>query len=738
MNDRPDDLDDDPRILAVSRDYLAELEAGRSPNRQEFLSRYPELAETLSECLDGIDLAQSLRPLPAPPVVEFAGKPIGDFQIVNEIGRGGMGVVYEAIQLSLGRRIALKVLPFAAALDAKQLQRFKNEAHAAAQLHHTNIVPVYAVGCERGVHFYAMQLIQGRPLSALIQEMRGEFLDDSDSGAAGKTAVDRKDATLVSGDARTSQRSRHDRQSFRRAAQIAVQVADALEYAHEAGVVHRDIKPANLLIDARGAIWVTDFGLAHVLADVGVTQTGDLIGTLRYMSPEQAAGQRIPIDHRTDVYSLGATLYELLTLQPIFSGQDRPTLLKQIFDEDPRPPRQINRMIPTELETIVLKATAKTPADRYASAADMAADLRRFLEERPILARRPTTIDRIRKWMRRHPAFVRAALVLLVCGTVGLAISRGMIEHEQAQTKAAYQRETQRAIEAEARFEMARRAADEMIRLAEEELSDNPFQEGLRKQLLETALKYYQEFIELRSEQPDAQANLEITRGRVTKILADLAVLQADRQVFLLREPAVLNDLQTTDEQRIRIAEVTSRLEDKRHERFPHPRELNSSEHRQRLLALARDNEAALAGILNAEQIRRLPQIALQCQGLRAWHDPDVTSKLKLTSEQREQMWRIEAEVFADEIKDRMRRDGPPPGEDGHRLPQNRKPIGEKIKVAMQRMLAILNPEQSELWHSMTGRPYEGPIFPGPHGPPPKPMHEPPQPGRHHQNSPRA
>ena len=695
----PDDLEDDPRILEMSRDYLAELEAGRIPDRQVYLSRYPELAEALSECLDGIELAHSLRPIPASPILpasEFPTSPIGDFQILNEIGRGGMGVVYEAIQLSLGRRIALKVLPFASALDTKQLQRFKNEAHAAAQLHHTNIVPVYAVGCERGVHFYAMQLINGRSLASVIQDLRGDAVDQGNPWSMA-TTTHPPAKTTPNSDLRIPSKTGHVRETFRTAARIAAQVAEALEYAHEAGVVHRDIKPANLLLDSKGSVWVTDFGLAQVVADVGVTQTGDLIGTLRYMSPEQAAGRRVPIDHRTDVYSLGATLYELLTLQPIFPGQDRATLLHQIFHDDPRPPQQLNRQIPIELETIVLKAIAKSPSDRYATAGEMAADLTRFLEERPILARRPTLVDKTRKWMRRHPAFVRATLVLLVCGTLGLAVGLAAVAREQAATKAAYQRERQRVIEAEARFQLARRAADEMIRIAEDELSENPFQDGLRKQLLETSLAYYQEFIELRDESPDAQAELGVTRDRVKGILADLALLEADRHTFLLREPAVLNDLQVTPEQRAKIAALTERLERPRRGRPRGPREANGEEHRQRALSAARENELELAGILNSEQLVRLPQIAIQCQGPRALREPNVARTLKLSSEQKKYLRDFESEFFNE-----------PP--DGNRLNQ-------QIELAMKRMLAVLSPDQLTKWQELIGKPYLGPKF-GPHGPP--------------------
>lgn len=704
--------EDDPRLLQLSREYLAELEAGRRPDRASFLARYPDLAEILSECLDGIELAQSFAKPATTPSPEFTGAPLGDFQILHEIGHGGMGVVYEAIQLSLGRRVALKVLPFAAALDAKHLQRFKNEAHAAAQLHHTNIVPVYAVGCERGVHFYAMQLIEGRSLASVIQEMRAAGTESPSNLAIGSQATNPTAAISVT---RTSQRSSRTNHSFRAAARIAAQVADALDYAHEAGVVHRDIKPANLMLDAKGAVWVTDFGLAQVVTDGGVTQTGDLVGTLRYMSPEQASGRRIPVDHRADVYSLGATLYEMLTLQPIFAGEDRNTLLFQILNDEPRPLRQLDLAIPIELETIVLKATSKSPADRYATAADMAADLRRFLDELPILARRPTLIDRTRKWMRRHPSFVGASLVLLVCGLIGMAITTAIVAREQAATKEAYERESRRAIEAESRFQLARRVADEMIRLAEEELTDNPFQEHLRKQLLETALGYYQEFINSRQGQPEAQAELEVTQGRVKKILADLAVLKADRHHFLLRESAVLEDLNVTAEQRAKLSQVLDRREVQRQE-FPRiPREARGYEQHEmheRALAVARENEGALAAILTTAQLKRLPQIALQWQGPRALLDPDVAAALKFTPEQRGKMRSIEFEAMYQHFTNSGRR-GPPDAND------------DRVRLAMKEMVDVLNPDQRLQWQQMIGEPYEGPMplhrgpgFAGRHEPP--------------------
>ena len=253
---------------------------------------------------------------------------LGDYRLVRELGRGGMGIVYEAEQVSLGRRVALKVLPFAAALDPPQLRRFQTEAHAAAQLHHTNIVPVFSVGCERGVHYYAMQFIDGRTLAQVIlDQQRAEppghepSWPHSGPSALGTTG---------------------DRARFRLVAELGIQAAEALDHAHRLGIVHRDIKPANLLLDVRGNLWITDFGLARLQDEAGLTMTGDLLGTLRYMSPEQALAHRGTVDHRTDIYSLGVTLYELLTLRPAWRRTDRQELLRRIAQEEPIAPRRLD------------------------------------------------------------------------------------------------------------------------------------------------------------------------------------------------------------------------------------------------------------------------------------------------------------------------------------------------------------------------------------------------------------
>ena len=241
---------------------------------------------------------------------------LGDYRLVRELGRGGMGIVYEAEQVSLGRRVALKVLPFAAALDPSQLRRFQTEAHAAAQLHHTNIVPVFSVGCERGVYYYAMQFIDGRTLAQVVLDQQRAVPPGHEPSwpHSGPSAL-----------GTTSDRAR-----FRLVAELGIQAAEALDHAHRLGIVHRDIKPANLLLDVRGNLWITDFGLARLQDEAGLTLTGDLLGTLRYMSPEQALAHRGAVDHRTDIYALGVTLYELLTLRPAMAGTDRQELLRRI------------------------------------------------------------------------------------------------------------------------------------------------------------------------------------------------------------------------------------------------------------------------------------------------------------------------------------------------------------------------------------------------------------------------
>ena len=369
---RSDDLSADPSVLRrltpAQRErltdlldhYLNSLGDDVLPDRDRLLSDHPDLAEPLAAYLQHLEAlhaaageyaAGSDRHVQWPTSAELpvGTRRLGDFILEREVGRGGMGVVYEARQISLQRRMALKILPFAAVLDPQQIARFKHEAQAAAQLHHPNIVPVYAIGAERGVHFYAMQFIDGQPLDVVIAQLRD--LTRNHGWSCGPTAeqsvADRNPTTATPTAAPRGSPSQLTETLFsggryaRTVAHLGIDAAEALHAAHEYGVIHRDIKPSNLLLDQAGKLWITDFGLARCHADANLTRTGDLVGTARYMSPEQALGKSVLVDHRADIYSLGVSLYELLTLQPAFRGDHAHQLLRQIELQEPVPPRQL-------------------------------------------------------------------------------------------------------------------------------------------------------------------------------------------------------------------------------------------------------------------------------------------------------------------------------------------------------------------------------------------------------------
>jgi serine/threonine protein kinase len=726
---------DDPRLLRAAQEYLAELEAGGRPRRGDFVARYPDLAGELGPYLDALDMVHGATPhlhstAPRPAVADaLPVEPLGDFRIEHEIGRGGMGVVYEAVQLSLGRRVALKVLPFAAALDAKQLQRFQNEAQAAAQLHHTNIVPVYAVGSERGVHYYAMQLIDGQNLADLIAQLRPrEAGGEARSRSAGPEPAP-PPATVTGAVAQLStQRATRSRGFYRTAAHLAAQAAEALEHAHQLGVIHRDIKPANLMVDARGNLWVTDFGLAQFHNRAGLTRTGDLLGTLRYMSPEQAAGQGATLDPRTDVYSLGATLYELLTLEPLFGGADHARLLRQILYDEPRPLRAVDGAVPPELETVVLKAVSKSPSDRYATAQEFADDLHRFLDNQPIRARRPTLAQRGRKLAQRHPSVVFAGMLLCALSAAGLTVGILLLQNEEKKTRAALRDVEKQADEARVQATIARDAVNEMIEVSEQELVYRPGMEAVRKRLLESALKYYGQFIEQRRDDPQAQAELAVTKGRVEKILRALTGLQGAGLYNLLNRDDVLTDLHATAAQRAHIAEASSGLNNRLREWFEGYGRIPADERSSQLLKLAEAAEAAETGakeVLLPEQLRRLKQIELQLKGPFAFHDADVVAGLKLTDGQKERIRTIEGTSFF------RGRGGPGgggvfggrggPGGRGSGPGAPRRGPEEEARAACEKIQeSVLTQEQRARWKEMTGEPFRGPGFP-PFGPPPGP-----------------
>jgi serine/threonine protein kinase/WD40 repeat protein len=545
--DEPDDArdagadsSDDERVGEAVEAYLAVAEQGRAPDIEEFAGRYAELKDEVKAALEGLELVHGLLGLGSAAGSESgrglgldrrieSGRRIAGYRVVRELGRGGMGTVYEAVHMGLDRPVALKVLGTHAAPDSSARRRFLNEARTAAGLHHTHIVPVFDVGQVGGLCYYAMQRIEGSGLDRVLRHLRrsrpqspvksgsditagsgqrqslaiagssasnsrisrlwvrvssgwpwrqaryievdqGEGHQPRDglrpAGSAGMASVNYSRSDLGDSTASWGTGNRRannpDRDAlgngtsqaasppwlgtapcseygsrvsesepppfdapqgmayFRWVASVGFQAADALAHAHHQGVIHRDIKPSNLLIDARGTIWVTDFGLARRLADPGLTHHDSLLGTPRYMSPEQA--RTGAIDGRTDVYSLGATLYELLTLRPPFDGKSASELIEQIGQREPLVPRSIDPRVPRDLETIVLKALAKRPADRYATAADLAADLARFLNREPVKARRISPMGRLWRVARRYPGITAvtatAAATIIAIATV--------------------------------------------------------------------------------------------------------------------------------------------------------------------------------------------------------------------------------------------------------------------------------------------------------------------------------
>jgi serine/threonine protein kinase/WD40 repeat protein len=480
--------------------FVARFRAGERPSVNEYAEKNPELAEQIRELFPALVMMEEHRPREdegARKVLDVGKIPgqLGEYRILREIGRGGMGVVYEAAQESLGRHVALKVLPFNTLISPTHLERFRREARAAARLHHTNIVPVFGVGEQDGYHFYVMQFIQGQGLDAVLQELKrlrgrkeestgstrsfncleagdiaqslvsGRFSDAVREGEAGTSAdpaepsavgarshdrattqpeensthhsriedggstIERKrrdssssifDPRCKDADTQSGLIIQSDSQYFRSVARLGVQVAEALDYAHRQGILHRDIKPSNLLLDTAGQVWVSDFGLAKAEDSEELTNPGDVVGTLCYLAPERLGGKADP---RSDVYGLGITLYELLTLRAAFAESDRALLAVRIRQEEPPRPRKLDGRIPRDLETIVLKAIAKEPADRYPTAEALAEDLRRFLADRPIRARRTPVLERGWRLCRRNRlvASLSFLAILLLLG-LGIAV----------------------------------------------------------------------------------------------------------------------------------------------------------------------------------------------------------------------------------------------------------------------------------------------------------------------------
>lgn len=417
-------------------EFLERYRRGERPSLTELTQAHPAHAERLRSLVSAVLVMEEFGPgskgtLPSLLSRSLAGIPqrLGDYILLRPIGSGGMGTVYEAIQESLGRRVALKTVPGRQPDDAPRLERFRHEALAAARLHHPHIVPVFGLGEHDGLHFYTMQFIRGCGLDLVLAEVdqlrRGPASDNLTAGMPASEDLstrlasdlchgrflpearlrtvpqpDARPQSVTTGFALLGSTGPGEIRYFESVAWIGVQVAEALEYAHQQGVLHRDVKPSNLLMDGQGHVWLTDFGLAKTQDGDELTRTGDIVGTLRYMAPERFDGWSDP---RSDIFALGATLYELLTLRPAFDEMDRIKLVDRLLHGCPQPLRDRDRRIPRDLETIVLKALAGLPGERYATAGRMADDLRRFVSGRPIQARRSNAIERAWRWSRRNP-----------------------------------------------------------------------------------------------------------------------------------------------------------------------------------------------------------------------------------------------------------------------------------------------------------------------------------------------
>ena len=430
------DSSSDRLIDDIIVDYLDRKKNNETPSIEEYCATHPQLADEIRALLRTVDLAEADLPPEQNDRPEalvsnaLQLKQLGDYRIIREIGRGGMGVVYEAGHEGLGRRTALKVLPRQLSNDPRALERFKREGRAIGRMHHSNIVPLFEVGEDQGQFFLAMQLISGESLDSLIHRLAktgsapkvSDLFNTTDvefaASISSRGLSSSEDLLEVGRQAsRSESRTGRDRYCLM-IARIGAQSADALSYAHQRGVIHRDVKPSNLILDQNGVAWLTDFGLAKT-DDDQLTQTGSFVGTLRYMAPERLKGD---CDELSDIYSLGLTLYELLVLRPAFDSSDRVSTISKINNEEPTRLRSINQRIPRDLETVICKAIDKEPKSRYGTAAAFAEDLYRFVNDLPIKARRVSVVEQAVRWARGNRGLAASLVFIFALLMVGVIV----------------------------------------------------------------------------------------------------------------------------------------------------------------------------------------------------------------------------------------------------------------------------------------------------------------------------
>jgi eukaryotic-like serine/threonine-protein kinase len=421
--------------------YFRELRQTGSADLEAIARRVAGREQEFKELVETLRVLEAAATSQPPSGGDAPGRErIGRFRLVRQLGRGGMGVVHEAVDETLDRPVALKLLPGHATLEEREVARFQREAHAAARLSHPHIVSIYGVGFDEGVHWIAMQLIRGESVEQLLRRAR-------EHGVHPLPIAD-----VV----------RH-----------SIAVADALAAAHREGILHRDVKPSNLLIDEHGEIWVTDFGLAKSTDSATLTRTGEAVGTPRYMAPEAFAGWADP---RTDVWGLGATLYEMLAGRPAFDGGDRAQLLKQISDVEPPPLRRVDPAIPRDLATVATRCLQKEPNARYATARALADDLRSFAAGEPIRARPPSLAYRMGLVARRHPTATTLLVIALTGGIVATAL-------EATRARGAEGRERER-------FDDVRKLAESFLFEFHDAIQSLPGATKARELVVKRALEY--------------------------------------------------------------------------------------------------------------------------------------------------------------------------------------------------------------------------------------------------------